>query len=148
MLDINWNDVKGWSEPVISEYKNLSISPASSSLHYGIQCFEGMKAYKDKNGQVRLFRPDMNMNRLDSSMQRLSMPPLDKEGFLNCIKKLVKLDSKWVPSEEGYSLYIRPTAVGTTVIAASFLPIPLKPILAGIPWSLRGHGVRSGGMEI
>ncbi len=55
------------------------------------------------------------MNRLDSSMQRLSMPPLDKEGYLACLKKLVALDAKWVPSEEGYSLYIRPTAIGTTV---------------------------------
>ncbi len=115
MLSIDWNENKGWSAPVISEYTNLSLSPASSSLHYGIQCFEGMKAYKDAKGQVRLFRPDMNLARFDRSMQRLAMPPLDKDGFLECLKKLIALDERWVPSQEGYSLYIRPTAIGTTV---------------------------------
>lgn len=114
MLEIDWHKETGWRKPVISEYKNFSISPASVTFHYALQCFEGMKAYKDKEGRVRLFRPDRNMVRLNSSMTRLSMPALDKEGFLECIKQLIRLDESWVPDEVGYSLYIRPTAIGTS----------------------------------
>lgn len=74
-----------------------------------------MKAYKDTSNRVRLFRPDMNMNRLSSSMVRMAMPALDKEGFLSCIEELIRLDESWVPSENGYSLYLRPLAIGTSV---------------------------------
>jgi branched-subunit amino acid aminotransferase/4-amino-4-deoxychorismate lyase len=79
------------------------------------QCFEGMKAYKDSQGRIRLFRPDMNMNRLDNSMQRMAMPPLDKEGFTTCMEELIRLDASWVPDQAGYSLYLRPLAIGTSV---------------------------------
>jgi branched-chain amino acid aminotransferase len=114
MLVIDWNKHTGWATPVISEFTNFSMSPASLSLHYGIQCFEGMKAYKDKHGNVRLFRPDKNMTRFADSMERLALPPLDKEGFLECLKQLVLADSHWIPDQDGYSLYIRPTAIGTS----------------------------------
>jgi branched-chain amino acid aminotransferase len=107
---------------VIKPYQNLSISPAASALHYGIECFEGMKAYKDKEGRIRLFRPDMNMSRLDRSMRRLSMPPIEGGGFLDCLKALLRVDADWVPWAEGggdglasgYSLYLRPTAIGVS----------------------------------
>lgn len=114
MLEVDWNAETGWGTPIIHEYQNFSLSPAIVGLHYGLQCFEGMKAYKDAQGGVRLFRPMMNMERMDSSMKRLAMPPLDKAGFLECIKELVRTDSSWVPQEDGYSLYIRPTAIGTS----------------------------------
>mmetsp|Transcript_7052 Transcript_7052/g.11810 ORF Transcript_7052/g.11810 Transcript_7052/m.11810 type:complete len:418 (+) Transcript_7052:68-1321(+) len=114
MLEVDWKKEEGWQAPVISEYKNFSMSPACVALHYALQCFEGMKAYKDKQGHVRLFRPDRNMARMNSSMARLSMPPLDEEGYLECIKQLLRVDESWVPDEHGYSLYIRPTAIGTS----------------------------------
>jgi branched-chain amino acid aminotransferase len=114
MLTIDWSADKGWENPVIHPYGNLSISPASSALHYGIECFEGMKAFKDAKGTVRLFRPDCNMNRLKYSMERLAMPTLDMDGFLDCIKALLKTDEDWIPTKEGYSMYIRPTAIGTS----------------------------------
>jgi branched-chain amino acid aminotransferase len=113
MLECDWDSTNGWHAPKISPFGNLSINPAASSFHYGIECFEGMKSYKDSDGNARLFRPDMNMNRLNNSMQRLSMPELDKEGFLACLKKLVKMEEDWVPDENGFSLYLRPTAIGT-----------------------------------
>lgn len=116
MLEVDWNEKSGWGTPHISEYKNLSLSPASTGLHYGIQCFEGMKAYKDSKGKVRLFRPDMNMKRMNNSMTRLAMPELDQEGFLECMRQLIKMDASWVPDKDGYSLYIRPTAIGTSAI--------------------------------
>jgi branched-chain amino acid aminotransferase len=95
----------------------LKISPAASCLHYGLQCFEGMKAYKSlTDDSLRLFRPDMNMKRLASSMDRLSMPgsDFDHEEFIKCIKKLVQAEEKWIPYGGGYSLYLRPTAIATT----------------------------------
>jgi len=73
-----------------------------------------MKAYKDSSGQLRLFRPDMNMNRLNSSMTRLGMPAVSGEQLLKCISQLLHLDRDWVPDQPGYSMYLRPTAIGTS----------------------------------
>ena len=79
-----------------------------------IKCFEGMKAYKDSAGKIRLFRPEMNMARLNSSMARLSMPTFSGDQLIACIKELLKVDADWVPDKEGYSIYLRPTAIGTS----------------------------------
>lgn len=114
MLTIDWHTETGWDEPQILPYGNLSLSPAIVALHYGLECFEGMKAYKDKQGRIRMFRPDLNMQRLKFSMERLAMPELDTDAFLECIKQLLRLDESWIPDKEGYSLYIRPTAIGTS----------------------------------
>lgn len=75
-----------------------------------------MKAYKDSNGTLRLFRPDCNMERMQHSMTRLAMPTFNSDGLIECIKKLIKIDESWVPVKEGYSMYIRPTAIGTSPI--------------------------------
>jgi branched-chain amino acid aminotransferase len=115
MLEIDWDVNRGWYSPKIVPYGDLSMSPASTSLHYGIECFEGMKAYLDKNNNIRLFRPDRNMNRMNYSMTRMGMPRIDlNDGLLDCIKELLKVDRDWIPNKEGYSLYIRPTAIGTS----------------------------------
>ena len=114
MLEIDWDINIGWHSPIIKPYENLSISPAAVALHYGIKCFEGMKAYKDKKGKVRLFRPDMNMDRLNKSMVRLAMPSFNSDGLIECIKQLLRIDESWVPQKDGYSLYLRPTAIGTS----------------------------------
>ena len=80
MLEIDWTQESGWGKPRISAFANLSVSPAITGLHYGIQCFEGMKCYHSpKDDSLRLFRPDMNMKRLNSSMNRLAMPEFDSE---------------------------------------------------------------------
>lgn len=68
----------------------------------------------DKNGNVRLFRPERNISRLSDSMERMALPTLDQEGFLECMKQLILIDKSWIPSQDGYSLYIRPTAIGTS----------------------------------
>lgn len=115
MLEIDWDEVNGWHSPRISPYGDFKLSPAATCLHYGIQCFEGMKAFKDSKGTIRMFRPDKNMERMNHSMTRLAMPAINgNDGFLECIKQLIKLDESWVPDKEGYSLYIRPTAIGTS----------------------------------
>ena len=114
MLEIDWDIENGWHTPKIVPYGDFAISPASSSLHYAVQCFEGMKAYKTASGEIRMFRPDCNMERLQNSMTRLALPKFDEEGFLECMKELIRLDHDWIPQEEGYSLYIRPTAIGNS----------------------------------
>ncbi|KCV67849.1 branched-chain amino acid aminotransferase [Fonticula alba] len=72
-----------------------------------------MKAYKDKEGRVRLFRPMMNIERMQKSAERIALPNFDKDEMLKCIKEFVKVESNWIPSERGYSLYLRPTMIGT-----------------------------------
>lgn len=114
MLTIDWDNKNGWHNPVISPYGDLAISPAATALHYGIECFEGMKAYKDSKGKIRLFRPDCNMERMNFSMQRLAMPSINSDGFIECISQLLRIDESWIPEKEGYSMYIRPTAIGTS----------------------------------
>ena len=114
MLEIEWDVASGFGEPRIVPYHALELDPASPCLHYGVQCFEGMKAYKDESGAVRLFRPDMNMKRFKTSCERLSLPVFEEEQMLACLKKLIEVDKDWVPGEAGYSLYIRPTALATS----------------------------------
>eukprot|EP01024_Parvocaulis_polyphysoides_P041065 TRINITY_DN375_c0_g2_i3.p1 TRINITY_DN375_c0_g2~~TRINITY_DN375_c0_g2_i3.p1 ORF type:complete len:388 (-),score=32.16 TRINITY_DN375_c0_g2_i3:177-1340(-) len=105
------DDLGGWLSPKICPYAPITILPCSRVLHYAASCFEGMKAYYcKKDGIVRLFRPDMNMARLKSSMNRLCLPSFSEEQLLGCIKKLVHLDKDWVPQVEGYSVYLRPFA--------------------------------------
>ena len=91
MLEVD--NVNGeWQDPIISEFKNLQIHPFSSSLHYAIQCFEGLKAFKDSKGRVRLFRADLNMNRLRRSCMRISLPDFNPNGLLDCIKQFIVLE--------------------------------------------------------
>ncbi|KAJ3194145.1 hypothetical protein HK101_003392 [Irineochytrium annulatum] len=113
MLSVEWRSTKGWSAPRIHPYEKICLDPSATVFHYAIECFEGLKAYKDKNGKIRMFRPDMNMARLANSCKRLTLPAFNKEEFLACIKQLLKTDERWIPSERGYSLYIRPTAIAT-----------------------------------
>lgn len=104
-----------WQTPHIRPYENLSISPAATSFHYGLSCFEGMKAYKTSGNTIRLFRPDKNMQRLKNSMERLQMPgyDFDPNELIHLLKQLLQLDQRWIPEGDGYSLYIRPTVIAT-----------------------------------
>ncbi|KAI9187995.1 branched-chain-amino-acid transaminase bat2 [Blastocladiella emersonii ATCC 22665] len=113
MLVIEWDAAAGWGAPKILPYGPLSLDPSCTVFHYGMECFEGMKAYKDKQGTVRLFRPDMNMTRLARSSSRLALPSFNKDELVNCIKAFVKTEERWIPQEKGYSLYLRPTLIGT-----------------------------------
>ncbi|EIW67598.1 hypothetical protein TREMEDRAFT_33395 [Tremella mesenterica DSM 1558] len=113
MLTIRWSSNSGWQAPVIGPYRPLELDPSSTVLHYAFTAFEGMKAYRNEDGTVRLFRPDMNMARLNRSAARAALPTFDPKALETLIKKLVMLDSEWIPNEPGYSLYIRPTLIGT-----------------------------------
>lgn len=113
MLEADWTAGAGWGAPRIGPFHDLQMHPAASSLHYGLQCFEGMKAYIGVDGALRMFRPDMNMSRMRSSCERVSLPDFDGDAFLDCIKELLKVERAWVPQGVGFSLYIRPTAIST-----------------------------------
>lgn len=113
MLEIDWTSRNGWQDPVIKPLENLSLHPGTSSLQYSIQCFEGMKAYKGENDELRLFRPDMNLKRFQTSMKRVQLPEYDQEGFFECLEEYVKLEQRWVPKSRENSLYLRPTAIST-----------------------------------
>ena len=102
-----WGDVK------VMPYGPLPFTPAMMGVNYGQACFEGMKAYKDKDGQVFIFRPEKNFSRINKSATRLAMPEIPEEVFLGGLKALVDLDRDWVPFGEGNSLYIRPLIFAT-----------------------------------
>ncbi|KAH7021028.1 aminotransferase [Microdochium trichocladiopsis] len=113
MLTIEWTATDGWLEPKIVPYQNLSLDPATCVLHYAFECFEGMKAYKDKDGEVRLFRPDKNMARFNKSAARIALPTFSSTGLIELIAKFAKLEDRFIPNQRGYSLYLRPTMIGT-----------------------------------
>ncbi|TDL28555.1 branched-chain amino acid aminotransferase II [Rickenella mellea] len=113
MLTIPWSAVRGWDTPQIVPYGPLSLDPSCTVLHYAQTLFEGMKAYRDLNGKVTLFRPDMNMKRMQTSAKRIALPTFNGDALLELIKSLVRLDKHWIPQEPGHSLYIRPTLIGT-----------------------------------
>ncbi|KAM6497877.1 Aminotransferase [Amanita muscaria] len=113
MLTIPWNIQSGWGTPEIKPYGPLSLKPSCTVLHYAQTTFEGMKAYRQDSGRVLLFRPDMNMARMNTSVQRIALPTFNGNSFLELIKELVRLDKHWIPTEPGHSLYVRPTMIGT-----------------------------------
>ena len=102
----------GWHNARIVPYGNLSLSPASTVLHYGEEIFEGMKAYLTEDGRIQLFRPYENAKRMNNSADRLCLPEIPEEDFVEAIKKLVEIDKDWIPTAKGTSLYIRPFLFG------------------------------------
>ena len=102
-----------WVDPEIIPYQPISVSPASRVFHYGQACFEGMKAYKDTNNKIWLFRPDENYKRIIKSSLRLAMPEFPENLFFEVLNKLLKLDSDWIKPGLGNSLYIRPFIFAT-----------------------------------
>src|SRR5882757_3866747 len=97
-----------WKNFEIVPYGEIGLSPAISALHYGQSFFEGLKAYKHADGQVSVFRPNKNAARFNKSAERLCMPALPEDIFVQAIAALVDMDSEWIPTKAGHSLYIRP----------------------------------------
>lgn len=107
MLVMTYADGK-WNEPEIVPYGEVKLMPCSNGMHYGQGIFEGLKAYKDENGKVTMFRPYENMKRMNKSAERLCIPTFDGDKMVNCIKELVLLEQDWIPTLPGTALYIRP----------------------------------------
>ncbi|PZC81964.1 hypothetical protein B5X24_HaOG211520 [Helicoverpa armigera] len=114
MLKINYfKQLGGWQKPEIMPFENLSIHPAAKALHYAIQLFEGLKAYRGVDDKIRLFRPELNMERMNLAAQRSGLPTFDGDELIKCLTRLVQIDQEWVPHSETSTLYIRPTLIGT-----------------------------------
>uniref|UniRef100_A0A0N5AAI1 branched-chain-amino-acid transaminase n=1 Tax=Syphacia muris TaxID=451379 RepID=A0A0N5AAI1_9BILA len=112
MFEVDWNSQTGWGKPKICPIHDLSLHPGAKCLHYAIELFEGMKAYRGIDGKIRLFRPEQNMERMRRSAFRSALPDFSSLELLKCIKDLVALDKDWVPAKDA-SLYLRPTMIGT-----------------------------------
>ena len=108
MFLMEYSSEKGWHDGRIVPYGPISLDPAAAVLHYGQEMFEGMKAYRSPDGQIRLFRPYRNAERAGLSNERMCMPVIDPDLFVGAIKALVNVESDWIPEKPGTSLYIRP----------------------------------------
>jgi branched-chain amino acid aminotransferase len=115
MFEMEYTEGQGWHDPAIRPYGPLAMDPASMVLHYGQAVFEGLKCYRGTEGQLLLFRPEMNFKRLNVSNDRLCIPPLDEDFALRALMTLLTVERDWVPSAEGTSLYIRPFVLATEV---------------------------------
>ena len=112
MVICEYEDGK-WGEMKVVPYGPLLFSPAMMGVNYGQACFEGMKAYKDQDENVFLFRPEKNFERINKSASRLAMPEITKEMFIDGLKAMVDIDRDWIPHGDGLSLYIRPLIFAT-----------------------------------
>lgn len=119
MLICDFKDGK-WQKPTIKPYESFLLDPSAKVFHYGQAIFEGMKAYKDNNDDVWLFRPDENFDRFNKSAKRMAMPEVPEEVFLGGLHEILKIEKDWVKKGKGNTLYIRPfmIATGTGVVAA------------------------------
>ena len=114
MVTIDWDEERGWHDAQVVPRAALSLDPATSVFHYGQAIFEGIKAYRQPDGSVVTFRPDANAQRFRDSAQRLAMPQLPAETFIESLRQLVTADERWVPAAGGEeSLYLRPFMIAT-----------------------------------
>ncbi|RMA57901.1 branched-chain amino acid aminotransferase [Ulvibacter antarcticus] len=112
MFECDYIDGK-WQNPTIRPFGPLTLSPAAKVFHYGQAVFEGMKAYKDDNGKVFLFRPDENQKRINKSAVRMAIPEFPEALFFEALHKLIDLDRDWIKPGNGNSLYLRPFVMAT-----------------------------------
>lgn len=114
MVTIDYDEAKGgWFQASVGPRQPIALDPAAAVLHYAQEIFEGMKAYRQADGGIALFRPDANAARFNASADRLAMPNLPPELFIEAIRQLLTVDHEWFPSVEGGSLYLRPFMIAT-----------------------------------
>lgn len=112
-FNVKYKSGRGWYDPVIEPYRSIKLDPTAMCLHYGQEIFEGLKAYRGPNDEIYFFRPQENIKRMNASAERLCMPAMDEDLFMEAMKKLVLLEKDWIPHGEGTSMYIRPTMIAT-----------------------------------
>ena len=115
MFIMDYDEGMGWHDARIVPYAPLSLDPACMVFHYAQEMFEGLKAYRTPNGDIQLFRPWKNIERMNNTNARLCIPKLNNDDVLDAIKAIVSVDQEWVPSAQGTSLYIRPFIIATDV---------------------------------
>ncbi len=115
MFIMDYDKGMGWHDARIVPYQNLSLDPACMVFHYAQEMFEGLKAYRTPNGEIQLFRPDKNIERMNNTNTRLCIPHLEPSDVIDALKALVAVEKDWVPALDGTSLYIRPFIIATDV---------------------------------
>jgi branched-chain amino acid aminotransferase len=134
MFEMDYVDGQGWVNPTIKPYQPFLMDPSALVLHYGQTVFEGMKAYKSKEGKTLLFRPEKNFERLNISSHRMCIPSIDVDMAMEALTELLKFEEKWIPVKDGTSLYIRPfifanqSTLGVTPSASYKFMIILTPV--------------------
>jgi len=113
MFLMNYTEGKGWYDPRIVPYQNISLDPSAMVFHYAQEMFEGLKAYYTADGTIQLFRPQKNIERMNNTGKRMCIPELNPDDVLQAIKAVVDYDKDWIPTAEGTSLYIRPFVIAT-----------------------------------
>ena len=113
MVTIDWSEADGWHNAVIGPRQPIALDPAAAVLHYAQEIFEGLKAYRQADGGIALFRPEANARRFNESAERLAMPALPEALFLESIRQQVLADRDWMPTVDGGSLYLRPFMIAT-----------------------------------
>jgi branched-chain amino acid aminotransferase len=113
MFVMDYSVEEGWHEPRIEPFADFSISPAAMVFHYGQAIFEGLKAYKTKDDNICLFRPENNLERMNRSAKGMCIPEIDVDFVMDAMEKLILLEEKWIPETLGTSLYVRPTIIAT-----------------------------------
>jgi branched-chain amino acid aminotransferase len=113
MVTLRWSAGRGWHDGRLEPYGPFTFDPATMVFHYAQEFFEGLKAYRQENGSITMFRPDANAARFNRSARRMAMPELPEETFVRALELLVGQDRDWVPGGEGNSLYLRPFLIAT-----------------------------------
>jgi branched-chain amino acid aminotransferase len=113
LFEMDYTPEKGWHNPVIQPVEGLPMHPATMFIHYGQAVFEGLKAFKQENGDIVTFRADNHIARLNNSSRRICIPEIDEKFVLHALKELINIDRDWIPKTKGESLYIRPFIYGT-----------------------------------
>lgn len=114
MFVMDYEEGKGWYDPRIVPYSTIDLAPSAMVFHYGQTMFEGLKAYRTDDDSTLLFRPNKNAERANKTNQRLCIPEIPEEDFVEAIRALVEVDEAWVPDRPGTSLYIRPFIIATS----------------------------------
>ncbi|KAL4749753.1 hypothetical protein BDW72DRAFT_177552 [Aspergillus terricola var. indicus] len=136
MVTARWTAAGGWETPEVKPFQNLSIPPTASCLHYATECFEGMKVYRGFDGKLRLFRPDLNGERLSNSAIRASLPSFRFQELKTLIAKLMQIDGlRWLPKDQpGRFLYLRPTLIGSGTQLGVQAPAEALLFIIAVPW--------------
>ena len=114
MFIMDYTAGQGWHDGRIVPYGPFQLEPSAMVFHYAQEVFEGLKAYRNPQGGVQLFRPIENARRINSSCERMCIPQIPEETFVSAVEQLVELEAEWVPDQKGTSLYIRPFIIATT----------------------------------
>ena len=123
MITMRWTADEGWSRPRLGTHESLAVSPAAASFHYGQTIIEGLKAHRQPDGSMAIFRPRDHARRFQRTARRLSMPPLPEDAFVDVLERLTAADQRSLPDDPGYSLYLRPFMFASEV---NLVPRPAR----------------------